>query len=336
MNLTIRPANLPDDYPGIARVLTSESPEWPTKAEDLAHEDAARNPQLYWAVFVAEETRQDEKRLVGMVSVASVGHDQLAHHEGKFKLNIRVQPDMQGLGVGSNLYQTVLKHLEPLAPCELYTEVWAAHPRVVRFVTDREFVEVWRRIDLHLDVSHFDFTPYAGLEGRIHGLGLEVKTYAELESEPERLAKLYTLDKALWRDIPYGEEVTNRLLEQFELEEIQATKFIPEACFIALHRSAFVGYSNLTQTGIYFDTDMTGVLPVFRGKGVATLLKLHTIHYAQAHGNRDIWTVTDPVNTAMLALNTKLGFQRVGATIRFLKKLQGLSCLLQNALQPIE
>lgn len=78
------------------------------------------------------------------------------------------------------------------------------------------------------------------------------------------------------------------------------------------------------------------MLPVCWGKGVATLLKLHTIRYAQAHGNRDIWTVNDSVNTAMLALNTKLGFQHVGATLRFLKKLQSPCCLLQNSLQPIE
>lgn len=37
--MQIRPANLPDDYPGIASILTAEVPEWPTSADDLAYAD---------------------------------------------------------------------------------------------------------------------------------------------------------------------------------------------------------------------------------------------------------------------------------------------------------
>jgi mycothiol synthase len=319
MHLVIRHASVPQDYPAIAMVLTAENPEWPTTAEDLAHSDAVRDPKFHWTVFVAEETSPGEKRIIGM---ASAGHDPLAHREDKFKINMRVHPDMQGLGAGARLYQKLLHHLGPFAPCELYTEVWAAHPRAVRFVTERGFVEAWRGLDYRLDVSDFDFTPYAGLEGQVRASGLEIKTYAELEIDPDRLVKLYRLDRALWQDVPYGETITDRSLEQFEREEVQAPEFIPEACFIAMHGDEFVGYSNLTQTGNYFDVEMTGVLPAYRGKGVATLLKLCDIRYAQAHGNRELWTVNDSINTAMLALNEKLGFQRQGATVRFVKRLE--------------
>lgn len=47
-------------------------------------------------------------------------------------------------------------------------------------------------------------------------------------------------------------------------------------------------------------TDMTGVLPTYRGKGVATLLKLSGIRYAQAHGNYELRVTNDSVNTAMV------------------------------------
>jgi mycothiol synthase len=318
--ITFRRAILPDDYTGIARVLNAENPEWPTSAEKLAYEDSIRDPKFHWAFFVAEDTSSNETQLVGM---ASVGHDPGAHREGKFMMNIRIHPEWQGRGVGLSLYQTLLDHLEPLKPRELYTRVWAAHPRAVRFVTERGFVEVWRRFDGRLDVSQFDFTPYEGLEERVNALGIEIKTYAELENDLNRLAKLYELDRVLWRDIPYGEELSHVMLEQFEKEEIRAAKFIPEACFIAVHEGEFVGYSNLTRAGEYFDVEMTGVLPKYRGKGVATLLKLYDIRYAQEHGNREIWTVNDTANIAILALNAKLGFQRQGATIRFMKRFGG-------------
>ncbi len=304
MQLVIRHASVPQDYPAIAMVLTAESPEWPTTAEDLAHSDAVRDPKFHWTVFVVEETSLGEKRIIG---TASAGHDSLAHREDKFKINIRIHPDMQGQGVGSRLYQELLHHLGPFTPYALYTEVWAAHPRAVRFVTERGFVEAWRRLDYRLNVSEFDFTPYAGLEEQVRASDLKITTYAELEHDPDRLMKLYKLDRTLWRDVPYGETITDRSLEQFEKEEVQAPEFMPEACFIAVHGDEFVGYSNMTQTGNYFDIEMTGVLPAYRGKGVATVLKLCDIRYAQAHGNRELWTVNDSINMRERKIGTKSG-----------------------------
>lgn len=323
MTFTIRRAVFPQDYPGIAHVLTAESPEWPTTAEALEHDDAVRDPKFHRAVFVALDTSVTQALVV---AVAFVGHDPLAHREGKFTMNIRVHPDWQGHGAGSRLYETLLAHLEPLKPQALYTDVWETHPRAVRFVRDRGFSEIWRRIDSHLDVSGFDFTLYAELEETIGALGLEVKSYAELEDDPDRLEKLYKLEGTLWQDVPFGEAVTiaETSLQHYEKLLVQAPDFIPEACFIAIRESAFVGFSHLLQGNTYLITTMTGVLRPYRGKGVATVLKLRGIEYAQAHGNLELRTTNDSVNMAMLSLNAKLGFTRQGATVRFVKPIENL------------
>jgi len=63
------------------------------------------------------------------------------------------------------------------------------------------------------------------------------------------------------------------------------------------------------------------VLRPYRGKGVATLLKLRGIRYAQQHGKSKLWVVNDSVNAAMLGLNQKLGFVREGANIRYVKAI---------------
>jgi mycothiol synthase len=295
-----------------------ESPDWPKTAEELAREDAMRDPQFHRAMFVAEDTEFQEHPVIGM---ATVGHDPYAHREGKFKMNIRVQPDMQGHGVGASLYSAILEHIEPFAPRELYTEVWEKHERAMRFVTERGFIEEWRRIDSTLDVAHFDFTPYIGLEEHVNTLGIAIKTYDELVHDADRVAKLYALDRTLWEDIPYGELITNISLEQFARENVDAEHFIPEACFIAVTGAddSYVGYSALTSGDGYCIINMTGVLREYRGKGVATLLKLRGIQYTRQHGYLTLRTTNDAVNTAMLALNAKLGFQPQGATIRFVK-----------------
>lgn len=315
MNVTVRRADLPRDYVGIAGVRNAESPEWPTTPEALENEDRIRDPKLHWAAFVAMNDSQ-------MVGWGAIGHDPIAHRPSKFRLDIRVPPVMQGSGIGSRLYQALMAHVAPFEPRQFQTDVWETLERAIRFVTNRGFVEAWRRIDSRLDVSAFDFAPYAGLEARIRTLGIEIATYAELGPDPARLRKLYELDWAIWQDVPYGEPVTRRTLEQFCKEEVEDTDFISEACVIALKEQQFVGYSYLTEHRDHFVSEMTGVLRECRGQGLATLLKLHAIRYAQAHGGFEIRTTNDSTNAPMLALNAKLGFKRDGATIRFTKHLE--------------
>lgn len=316
MHFAVRPAHLPADYPAIAAVLHAEWSGADT-AEDLAYADAHREPQYHHATFVAEALRGTEPLLVG---VAFVGHDTLAHRAGKFAMNLRVNPEWQGQGAGKALYQAVLDHLVPMAPEELHAFFWYAHPRTLRFLTERGFQEEWQRLDLTLDVTKFDFTPYQGLEEKLRAEGITLKTYPELADDPERLQKLYELDWSLWQAIPYGQAVTKRSFAQFVADEIDHPKFVPDACFIVLKDGDFVGYLNLVEGDNDWNTEMTGVLPAYHRRGVATLLKLYSIRYAQTHGNLPLSTQNDAVNQAMLGLNHKLGFVEVGANVRFVTR----------------
>jgi len=63
---------------------------------------------------------------------------------------------------------------------------------------------------------------------------------------------------------------------------------------------------------------LTGILPEYRRRGIATALKMKTIEYAHKHGFRRI--LTNSENPAMQALNAKLGF-RPGPWFVFRKTL---------------
>jgi GNAT superfamily N-acetyltransferase len=316
MNLSIRPAHVPQDYAAIASVLAAENPGWALTAAELAYNDASRDPRYHHAAFVAEVFERGELQIVG---VAFVDNAPLAHQEGTFEIDLRVHPDWQGRGVGQALYQVVMDHLATPATREVTSMAWQAHPRASRFLLDRGFVEVWQRLDSRLDIADFNWVPYAGLEEQVKSLGVQVKTYAELESDPDRLQKLYALDWTLWQDVPYGQPVVQRTLEQFMAAEVNHPEYLPDACFIALKDAEFVGYSNLLEGDDGYSVDMTGVIRPYRGKGIATLLKLRGIRYAQEHGKPKLWAVNDSVNTAMLGLNAKLGFVREGANVRYSK-----------------
>jgi mycothiol synthase len=315
----IRSANLPPDYPAIAAVLAAESPGWGATADELAYDDAHRDQRYYHAMLVAETLNEPTPLMAG---VAFVGHETMAHREGKFLVNLRVDPAWQGQGVGKALYQAVLDHLAPLAPQELHADVWQAHPRSARFLTERGFVEVWRRIDNTLAVTNFDFTPYAELEARLHASGITIQAYAELAADPDRLQKLYELDAILWQDVPYfGQIPVKRSLPEFKAQEVDHPHYLPEACFIAVKDGEFIGYSNLTENVEGLNTEMTGVLRAYRGQGVASLLKLAAIRYTQAQGHQQLGTVNDAVNIAVIRLNEKFGFRPTGGMIRFAQKM---------------
>lgn len=256
-----------------------------------------------------------------MVGVAFVGHDSLAHRPDTFEVNLRVHPEWQGQGVGKALYAALLAYLSTFGAAELFAVVWHKAARAIRFLTERGFVESWRRIDWVLDLSGFDAVPYAGLEERLRAQGIVLQTYAELAADPQRLSKLYELDWAIWQSIPYGQAVTKRTLAQFAAQEIDHPKFIANACFIAVKAGEFLGYSNLTESDVGFSTEMTGVLPAWRGRGIATALKLAGIRYAQSHNAQRLDTQNDAINHPMIALNQKLGFVEEGATLRFVKRL---------------
>lgn len=157
VTITIRPAHLPAEYTAIAAVLAAESPGWSATVEELAHNDASRDPALYHATLVALAATVDRPCMIG---AAFVGHEPLTHQPGKFEINLRVRPEWQGHGVGKALYAALLDHLAPFAPQELVAVVWHGVERAIRFLSERGFVEAWRRIDWVLDVTAFDFAPY--------------------------------------------------------------------------------------------------------------------------------------------------------------------------------
>ncbi len=316
----VRPAILPRDYPAIAAVLAAEDPEWAADADELAYQDQSRDPSDHHATLVAEMAEGGAASLAG---VAFAGHDTRLPAEGKFEFNLRVRPDWQGRGARKALYQAVLENLAPISPRELCADYWGAHPRAGRFLADRGFAEVSRRIDGRLETAGFDFAPYAGLEERLQAQGIRVMTCVELAGDPHRLAKLHQLDEAAWQDVPFfGERTAARSLERFAAEEVDRQDYLADACYIAGRGADDVGVSNLVESDAGFSVDMTGVLRPYRRMGVATLLKLRGIRYAQARDNRPVWTVNDSANAAILRLNEKIGFQRAGEIIRMAKRFQ--------------
>ena len=99
--------------------------------------------------------------------------------------------------------------------------------------------------------------------------------------------------------------------ETFSKNVFDAFWFRADTQLLAGHGDHWVGLSAIAfyPEDNYAFNAFTGVLPEYRGRGLATVLKLHAIRLARKLGARYIRTSNDSQNAPMLAVNRKLGYK---------------------------
>ena len=68
--------------------------------------------------------------------------------------------------------------------------------------------------------------------------------------------------------------------------------------------------SNQPPDNSFVVPEMTGVLTAYTGRGLAQALKALVLQFAQTQAVPQVRTFNDAPNTAMIAVNEKLGYQR--------------------------
>jgi mycothiol synthase len=246
------------------------------------------------------------------------------YHPGHFWLRAGVHPDFRGRGIGSGLFDFALHELEPFKPELLQVGVREDRDYSIAFLEHRGFKEAWRRLSFVLNLENFDATPFAGLIQKLEAQGFSFKTIDQLRNDPERDQKLCDLGNAVSNDVPLGLVNTPLSLEQFKKSILEISWAREEAFVVAIYNGQYVAVNNLgvDANGNSF-VDVTGVLPDFRGRGLASALKLLGIQWAQKQGIKEMFTNNDAINIPMIAVNEKFGFAKRPSQIRYEKKLQG-------------
>jgi ribosomal protein S18 acetylase RimI-like enzyme len=317
LHLEIRPLRAPDDYPALSEMMRLLF-DWHVTPEQIALENANREARFHHAEFVAEVLHSSvhgglERRVVGGVEI---GHVQHSHEEGKYRVSIMVHPDFQGRGIGGALWETAWNHLQTLDAKKLVNMTDSDSPRGLAMLEHRGFKQVWERIESRLDTRTVDLTVLEGLDARLEAQGIRIVSLAAL-NDPDQWRKLYDLDHALMLDVPFGQAVTFPSFEQWHKETSSDPQFDPAMVWIAVKEGAWIGFTSLETQPAFFVIGMTGVLPPFRGLGIAKRLKLEGVRYARGHGGLEIRTYNDSVNTAMLEMNWQMGFKRFRSKLRF-------------------
>jgi GNAT superfamily N-acetyltransferase len=169
--------------------------------------------------------------------------------------------------------------------------------------------EPWIRaaVRLRLDLLAFDEVQYAPYVRRCQQSGIGFTTMAEVGGTPGHSRVLYELDKTCSADIPgRGDSYT---FGEYTEQRLQPSDHDLRGIILAVSGGVWVG---MAATSIRDDehavSDMTGVLPGHRRRGIALAMKLLAIEYARSSGMRWLVALHHPRNAAAIGMNRRLGF----------------------------
>jgi len=248
------------------------------------------------------------------------------YEPGRYYVSLEVHPDFRRQGIGSALYDHLMRELGAETPkgTIFMTKCREDQPATIHFLTQRGFRETGREFYSELDLTTVEPQRFAAVDERMRQQGITILTYPELAAtDPQCHQKCYALHGESMTGMPAGGERTRQSLEQFVQQIFENAAFIPEAFCVALDQGRYVGLSNLTNENddpARLTTDYTGVIPSHRRRGIATALKLRCLQYAKAKGAQTIVTSNDATNP-MYQLNIDLGFQPTPAAIYFERQL---------------
>jgi mycothiol synthase len=313
------------DFERVVAIANATDPHHTSTVEEARREDALWDGSRYFRLRVVAEDARGE-----VVASGEVSHCPGWFHPHKYRMDLRVDPARQRRGIGTRLYAYLLASLRRRAADFVRAEAAESAAAAVAFLTRRGFREVQRIWESRLDVTRFDFARFAGAEERVTAQGIAVTTLGEelARDRARALRELYELHAACRRDVPALDPPTDEPYEEFltwwETVGLVAPTYLPDGYLIAKDGERWVGESALWHDRDAPDTlsqGMTGVVREYRGRGIATALKVRGVRLARSLGKRQIRTGNDSLNAPILRLYEVLGFRPESARLTFEQRL---------------
>jgi RNA polymerase sigma factor (sigma-70 family) len=228
----------------------------------------------------------------------------------KYRLLLLADPQWLKQGAGDLLLDRLMEDLHEAQAITVSCRQYPSETELVNLLESRGFAETSRVLDMRLDVATAVVSPLRQLEDE----GISITTFAdERVRDPRCVEKLYELTTLLNEDDPARGPFVPPVYNAREALMWMEMKYVlPDAYFIAKRGDEYVGVSDVSLFEAIpggLTQGFTGVKREYRRRGLATALMLHGIDYARAHGYGIIQSFVKPQQTAMRALNKKLGFQ---------------------------
>ncbi len=255
--------------------------------------------------------------IAGHLQAMDAGVPEPSRRAGQCQFTLRVAPEHRRHGVGGALY----RHAESFARRRSSRLIYAAYiahdgAPAASFLRKRGFEPLETFYPSYLDLASFDPAPFASAIGRLEEQGIRLTTLATVGDTPDHRQRLYQLEQSARATQPFR-EVAPYVPEPFAQWEKELEKRDPTATFLAIVVGPGRWVGVVTGLEWYF----TGVNPDWRGRGIATALKLRCIVEAKRRGIARMETENHGDNLAMIAVNRKLGFIFTDPEVACIKRL---------------
>lgn len=301
------------DYAAVLAVVHAAHPDSSADESDFRHNDATRDASLHFERWVWEEDGE-------IVAYSTLMHMDWMFHPDRYYASVMVKPEARRRGIGTALYEANLATLRERGALSLLMQSKEDWTDGLRFLEKRGHGVGNREVISSLDLTRFDPTRFPGAEERAAEAGVKILSLVELTEDPDRDRKLWEFDKIVGADMPMPGEYTVPPFELYRERYLQGPRFYPEGFLIAVDEDggyAGVSLLHFSRLDGRLETGFTGVRREYRGKGVATALKVKVLAAAKAANYREVRTGNDSTNDAMLGINRRLGFVPLPAWVDY-------------------
>jgi GNAT superfamily N-acetyltransferase len=296
--------SIPGDAQAVTDIINRDQPE-PLDVEQVRERLAGpwNSSRTEWRL-VAEA---DDGQLVGY------GHalrDEWME-PGLFWTNIAVEHAARRQGIGSTIHNVLLDWARPHDATSLMATVYEHLPHSMRFA-ERHGYQIERHVfESILDLGAFEDRPLQSALDAVQAAGIRFATMTDVGDTEEARRKLWEVESITARDIPGFAQSPVRPFTSFNEQVCGVPGYRPDCQIVAQDGEVWVGLARLdpTEATEAMYNAITGVLPAYRGRGIALALKLLAIRAARRYGVRYLRTNNDAENAPMLAVNRKLGYR---------------------------
>ena len=316
--ISIQPADPMRHFAAIASLLTSQETE-PTTAQSLT-EWYERQLEVGIQLSVALTPQ-------GNVLAFNGTYRENLNYEQLYGIYLIVEQGSRGCGLGSLLYDDLIKRAVALGARTLKTRVRDTNDSAIRFVHQRGFVVKKHSIEMLFDLRTWDDSHYDPTLHDLQAQGFLFTNMAELGDTQLARRKLYALNSTAASTDPGSDGIPPwASFEDFNKFVCNASWYHPDGQIVAIdNRSGeWVAMSAIT---VFAGADhaynlFTGTDVGYRGRKLAQAVKALALRKARTFGVDTVRTSHNSENAAMIAIDTKLGYVRTPGTLVMEKDMQ--------------
>jgi GNAT superfamily N-acetyltransferase len=290
-------------------------PAIPSDAEIIASISNANNEphfQTTPARMLEQIQKSPDSRIVAELEAQIVGTGEFWLSDDVYRIATYSHPEHRDATINTELLEVIEREVRSRGGTRLFDTTRADFLEHASHL--KSFREVFRSFGAELEFSKFDPHSFAHLEPELLVQGIEIKSYSDLESDPERDAKLEVIQREAIADLPGFEPVVPTQMD-FKNRKLW------EPFFIAVRGNDYLGFASLDGQSDHLHIDASSVARAQRKQGIGLALGAKLMTWAKNQGSLEINDGGAKSNVTHVKLLERLGFELEPDWITFEKIL---------------